>query len=59
MSLRDLLCMVGAHQWTAVRRYLRGISLYEEETCRHCGRESTVVSGVADIRRLDHHLSKR
>lgn len=59
MSARELLCLIGAHRWTLVRKYLRGISLYEEETCRACGRESTVVSGIVDARRLDHHASKR
>lgn len=59
MSLRELLCLIGAHRWTLVRKYLRGISLYEEETCRDCGRKSTVVSGIADIYRRDYHLSER
>lgn len=59
MSARELLCLIGAHRWTLVRKYLRGISLYEEETCRDCGRKSTVVSGIVDSQRFDYHLSKR
>lgn len=58
LTLRDLLCTIGAHRWTLVRKYLRGISLYEEETCRRCGRESTVVSGLVEVQRLDGHRSR-
>lgn len=56
--LRDLLCTFGMHRWTLARKYIRGISLYEEECCRDCPAESTVVSGVVDIRRLPGHRSR-
>lgn len=57
-AIQDLLCQAGAHNWTAARRYLRGISLYEEETCRSCGTHSTVVSGLVEVTRLNGHLSQ-
>jgi hypothetical protein len=56
--IRDLLCTFGRHRWTLVRKYLRGISLYEEESCRDCPARSTVVSGIVDVQRLDGHFSR-